>query len=269
MDARAADRRALALLAATVVVVSRLVDVPAIWLVAILLAAAVALGALWILAEDEARGVAVEALVLPAVAALSGLLALRLVPIGLLLVPAFPLAWLLVDRALWLEARAEARPSGPTPADRSRIIGLAVLLGFLAFAGVDALVGGGSVGASDPTSTTASSDPLGQIVVVLADATVALLLGYRLAALRTTEIRRVAASAVTYAAAIAVAAGGLALLDLPGFVTPAVLALVLFLWDAVSGPAPGSVRDARWLWEIALLGILGILVVALNARLVG
>jgi hypothetical protein len=58
-------------------------------------------------------------------------------------------------------------------------------------------------------------------------------------------------------------------LDLPGVVGPAILALVLFLWDGLRGTASGGVRDARSIWQIVLLAILGLLVVALNVRQIG
>ena len=74
-------------------------------------------------------------------------------------------------------------------------------------------------------------------------------------------------SALSYAIVIAIAAGALRALALPLLLGPALLTLVLFLWDAFHGTAPAGRRDPRWLWEIALLLALGVLVVALNVRL--
>ena len=67
------------------------------------------LGALQVL-HDEAdpreagAGVAIEALILPSVAAIACLGAIRLVPFGLWLVPALAVTFLIVGRTLALEA---------------------------------------------------------------------------------------------------------------------------------------------------------------------
>jgi hypothetical protein len=105
--------------------------------------------------------------------------------------------------------------------------------------------------------------------VAAADAFVAFLLGYRLAALRVTIVRDAAWAAVTYAIVVAIGAGAIRALAVPRLLGPAVLTLLLFLWDALHGTAPTRSRDPRWLWEMGLLVALGILVVALNTRLVG
>ena len=55
----------------------------------------------------------------------------------------------------------------------------------------------------------------------------------------------------------------------PRLLGPALLTLVFFLWDALHGTAPARRRDPRWLWEIGLLLVLGVLVAALNVRLTG
>lgn len=266
MDDRASARRELALLATAVIALSRFAEPPLVVLVALGLGAGVALGSLWVLGEDEPRGVAVEALILPALAAVAGLLALRLVPLGPLLVLVVPPAYLLVLASLKLEARLEARPTLAGPDETTPVLGLATLVAFLGFAGIAALAG-----ASDATAPSDGSAGMDWAVTisVLADAALAFLIGYRLTALRTTDVRRVLPAAGTYAAAVAVAAGGLALLELPGLVAPAVLALVLFLWDAIRAASAGGVRDIRSIWQIALLAVLGLLVVVLNLRQVG
>ena len=266
MDDRAFARRELALLATAVIALSRFADPPLVALVAVVLGAAVALGSLWVLGEDEPRGVAVEALILPALAAVAAILALRLVPLGPLLVLVVPLAYLLVLAALTLEARLEARPTLAGPEETTPVIGLATLVAFLGFAGIAVLAGGPGAPAS---SDGASGGGWAVTISVLADAGLAFLIGYRLTALRTTDIRRVLSASGTYAAAIAVAAGGLALVELPGLVVPAILALVLFLWDAIRAASAGGIRDARSIWQIVLLAVLGLLVVALNLRQVG
>jgi hypothetical protein len=42
------------------------------------------------------------------------------------------------------------------------------------------------------------------------------------------------------------------------------LTLTFYLWDAFHGAAPARRRDPRWLWQIALLVVLGLAVVGLN-----
>ena len=85
-------RRDLALAAMTVVGLSRLIEPPALWLVAILLLVAMLFGTLQVLADEShptlaLAGVAIEALILPSVAAVACLGAIRLVPFGLWLDP--------------------------------------------------------------------------------------------------------------------------------------------------------------------------------------
>jgi hypothetical protein len=74
---------------------------------------------------------------------------------------------------------------------------------------------------------------------------------------------------LTYAIVVAVGAGAIRVLAVPRLLGPALLTLVFFLWDALHGTAPARRRDPRWLWEVGLLLILGILVIFLNSRLQG
>ena len=95
-------RRDLALLAVTVVGLSRLMEPPTIWLVAALLLAAMLFGTLQVLADeipaaDADAGVPIESLILPAVAAVGCLGAIRLVPFGLWLAPALVVTGLLLS----------------------------------------------------------------------------------------------------------------------------------------------------------------------------
>jgi hypothetical protein len=106
-------RRDLALAAMTVVGLSRLMAPPALWLVAILLLVAMLFGTLQVLADEShptlaLAGVAIEALILPSVAAVACLGAIRLVPFGLWLIPALIVTGLIVARALAIEARLHA-----------------------------------------------------------------------------------------------------------------------------------------------------------------
>src|SRR3990172_8887302 len=98
MDDRLA-RRDLALVAVTVVGLSRLLEPPLIWLVAGALLGAMLFGTLQVLADEAAPaqawfGVPIESLILPSVAAVACLGAIRLVPFGLWLAPALGVTWL-------------------------------------------------------------------------------------------------------------------------------------------------------------------------------
>ena len=92
-------------------------------------------------------------------------------------------------------------------------------------------------------------------------------LGYRSAALRVGTVRAALWSAATYAAAIAIAAAALRAADLPRLIGPAMLTLVFFLWDAFHGASPARRRDPRWIWQTALLVVLGAAVIAWNLRI--
>ena len=82
-------------------------------------------------------------LMLPGAAALAALGAIRLVPIGIVLAPAFVLTGGLVGLALVTELRI-ARASGPASSpDRTAVLIEVLVIGFLGFAGVAALVPGG------------------------------------------------------------------------------------------------------------------------------
>jgi hypothetical protein len=267
MDPRSAGRRDLAVLAVTIVGLSRFADGPLLWLVAGLLLVALLLGSLQVLGEGEPRGVPIESLILPAVAGMAAVGAIRLVPIGLALAPVLFLAGVLVERTLALEDRLEDAAAPPRAEDRTRVVTLVLVVAFAAFTGVAAMVPGGLVAPADGVEPGAALGGESLAVLVLGDALVAFLLGYRVSALRLTALRDVAWSALTYAIVMAIAAGALRGLALPLLLGPALLTLVFFLWDALHGTAPARRRDPRWLWEFALLVVLGVLIVALNVRL--
>jgi len=56
-------------------------------------------------------------------------------------------------------------------------------------------------------------------------------------------------------------------MEIPRLMGPALLTLAFYLWDAFHAASPARRRDARWIWQTALLGGLGILVVAWNLLL--
>jgi hypothetical protein len=264
-----AGRRDLALVAVTVVGLSRLVEPPLVWLVAALLLGAVILGALQVLADElgpaeAGSGVAIEALILPAVAAVACVGAIRLVPFGLWLVPALGVTWLLERRTLALESRIHRAVSGLTADDQTAVLVTILLVSFIGFSGVAAMVPGGLIGQPDGHGTLPETNLL---ILALADGLVAGLLGYRAVALRVPRLSDALLSAATYAAAIAIGAAALRAMEIPRLVGPALLTLAIYLWDALTGTTPARRRELRWLWQIGLLAALGVVVTAWNLML--
>jgi hypothetical protein len=264
-----AGRRDLALVAVTVVGLSRLVEPPLVWLVAALLLGAMVLGVLQVFADEPGpgeagAGVAIEALILPAVAAVACLGAIRLVPFGLGLVPAMAVTWLLVRRTVTLEARIYRATSGLTVDDQTALLVTILLVSFIGFSGVAAMVPGALVGPPDGHGTLPETNLL---VLAIADGIVAGLLGYRAVALRVLRLSDALWSAVTYAAAIAIGAAALRAMEIPRLVGPALLTLAVYLWDALTGATPARRRELRWLWQIGLLAALGVVVTAWNLML--
>lgn len=268
-------RRDLALVAVAIVGLSRLAEPPAVWFVAIFLLGAMLLGVLQVLGEEEARadggalGVPVESLIVPAVAAVACVGAIRLVPFGLWLAPALVAVWVVVGRTLDLEAHLVATREDDGRQARTAVLATTLLVAFLGFVGVAAAVPGGLV---QPTADGAPPGPLseeGLIALAIGDALIAGLLGYRAAALRVGTARDALWSAATYAAAIAIGAAALRAMEIPRLLGPALLTLAFYLWDAVHGASPSRRRDARWLWQTVLLAALGVVVVGWNLLLRG
>ncbi len=267
-------RRDLAFAAVTVVGLSRLIEPPTVWLVAILLLGAMLLGALQVLGDESAHGgsglgTPVESLILPAVAAVACVGVIRLVPFGLWLAPALALTWLVVARTLALEARLAADDEEIDDDARTNVLVTTLIVGFLAFVGIGASVLGGLV---QPGTGGAAGGPLPEsdlIVLAAGDAVVAFLLGYRAAALRLVSAREVVFAAATYAAAIAIGAAAVRAMEIPRLLGPALLTLAFYLWDAVNASTPARRRDARWIWQTVLLGVLGAAVIAWNLLLRG
>ena len=260
-----ASRRDLTLAAVTGVGLTRLLDGDTVWLVAGFVLAGMLFGALQVLAEDdpaaETSGVPIESLILPAVATIACLGAIRLVPFGLWLAPALLGTGLLVERCLAIESAILASRSGAGPEDRTAVLIATLLVAFLAFTGVAALVPGGFApqGAAEGSNLA---------VLTAADALIAFLLGYRVAALRVTRLRDALWSAATYALAIAIGAAALRAMEIPRLIGPALLTLEFYLWDAFHG-ASARRRDRTWIWQTVLLVILGLIVVAWNQRTLG
>jgi hypothetical protein len=264
-----AARRDLVLLAVVVVGLSRLLDGPLAWIVAALLLGAVLLGTLAVLgrldAPDAERGVPIESLILPAVAAAGSLGAIQLVPVGVWLLPALGATALFVDRTIVLEGRLLVSDVGLSDEERSSVLVTLLVSAFVAFIGVGALVPGGLAGVG--AGTGAPVPPLRAadlLVLASADAVIAGLLGYRAASLRMINLRDALWSAATYAVAIAITAAALRAMSLPRLVGPALLTLALYLWDAIHGASPARRRDPGWIWQTAVLVVLGVLVAGWN-----
>jgi hypothetical protein len=262
----AATRRDLTLVVVAVVGLARLLDGPLTWVVAGLLLAATLLGALQVLGAVEGpdldRGVPVESLILPAVAAIGCLGAIDLVPLGAWLVPALAATALLVDGTLRLEELIVGSDRALTPENRSTVLVATLLVAFVAFTGVAAIVPGGLAGRpGEPVPPLSGAD---LAVLAAADAIVAGLLGYRAAALRQTTVRDALWSAATYAIAIAIGAAAIRAMAIPRLVGPALLTLAFYLWDAFHGTAPSRRRDPRWIWQTGLLLALGLVVLGWN-----
>ena len=116
--------------------------------------------------QEAERGVPIESLILPAVAAIGCLGAIGLVPVGIWLVPALAATAFLVDRTLRLEERIVASDRALTADDRSEVLVATLLVGFVAFAGAGTLVPGGLAGgvrrvgpAAEPAATWPCSRP--------------------------------------------------------------------------------------------------------------
>ena len=263
-------RRDLALAAVTIVGLSRLIEPPGVWFVAIFLLGAVILGSLQVLGEETAHtehhalGVPIESLILPAVAAVACLGAMRLVPFGLWLAPALLITGILVERCLALEARILSTPTGLDAEGRTTVLVTTLLVAFLAFTGVAATVPGGLAQPGTGGVAGGALPRADRLILAIGDAAIAALLGYRAAALRVTSLRDALWSAATYGVAIAIAAAALRFVQIPRLMGPALLTLTFYLWDAFHAATPARRRDARWIWQTLLLAALGIAVLALN-----
>jgi hypothetical protein len=267
MDPHQRHERELVVLAVTLIGLSRLLDGPLVWALAALVLAAVWLGAREVLARGSVgyAPVPIEAPIVPSVAAAGALLGLRLVPLGLAVVPALVGAGLLVYLALRREAGIHDRATGMTAADRTALLAVSLVAAFLAFAGAASTVLGGL---AEPgpggTQLGAPIDTSGIVAIAVADAVVAGLIGFRFSSSGLAGRRDALWAAATYAASIAIAAGVLRAIAIPRLLFPALLVLVLYLWDTVRGTAPSLRRDPRFIWQSVLLAVLGVAVVAWN-----
>jgi hypothetical protein len=260
--------RDLAIAVGVIVALARVVPETFVWPIALVLLAGVILGTLQVIAEASpgagTTGVAVESLILPGAAALAALGAIRLVPIGIVLGPAIVIAGALVGLAVVTELRI-ARASGPpSSADRTAVLIQVLTIGFLGFAGVASIVPGGL-----PVPGQGGGAIGGNALAVVAqaggDAVIGFLLAYRVAALRSSNLRDVAWFGFTGAAVVAIAAVALRSIEIPRILGPALLVLVFFLWDAIHSGGAVRRRDPLRVWETLALVILAILVIGWSA----
>jgi len=265
MEPRRSTRRELAVLATTLVALSRPLEGDLVWLVGVLVLATVVLGGLQALDAGEPRGVAIESVITPAVAAAASVVAIRLVPIGLWLLPAVLLTYLLIERALIAEAQLLARPTALAPEDRNALTVVALVSAFLAFAGIAGVIPGALVEPAD--ANVAGLTEAGLLTLVVADAIVAAFLGFRLALLESPSVRDAAWAALTYAGVIAIGAAAFRAIALPRLVGPALLTLLFYLWSAYSRHPRRLREDRRRLAEVGVLAALGLAVVAWNLLL--
>jgi hypothetical protein len=268
-----AGTRELVVAAGVLLVLSRFTDGLAPWAVAVLLFGAYLFGALQVFHEADsttrAHGVPIESLLDPAVLAFGSIGVLHLVPIGLLEVPAIALLLWLLLRSLALEARLAQATTPPSAADRTAVLAMTMVAGLAAFAGIAALVPGAlpdatAIATGGPVAPATPSLVFG---LAAADGLIAFLLAYRVAALRSTNIRDVGWAASTAAAIVAIAGAFLRTLAIPGILGPALLVLVFFLWEAMHGGAPARRRDPRRIWETLLLVALALVVIVWSVGL--
>jgi hypothetical protein len=265
-----AARHELVLAATVLVALAALIDPADAFIVAALLPIVMVVAGIGVLGGREAPARPWASLLLPAALTGGAAAAIHLVPLGLWVLAALIGFAVVLDRIVALEMGILLQPSVVSEGDRAKVMMTAVGTAFIAFTGVAALVPGGMPEPAAPIAVGASAMTTGWLIVLaLADAVAALVIGWRISALRYGAPIEIARSALTYALVIAIAAGLIRAIDLPRLVGPAVLTLVFYLWDAQHGSAPARRRERRFLWEMMLLAILAIVVIAWNWRIAG
>jgi hypothetical protein len=277
LDRVAADRQ-LVVGAVAVIGLARLVDGAATWVVAALLAVGVLVGAGWsrvtasagdvgatvsIRARWEAvvgGAVGIESGIVPAVLAFALALAVRLVPFNWWLAVALVGSGVVLDRVIALERVLAVVPDHA--ADRWRAVLAVVVTAFLGFAGIGSMIAGGLAG---PGAATLLESDL--VALAGGDAAIAVLLGFRLARLGPAARREAVVSGLGFGAVVAVGAGLLRAIAVPQLVGPALLTLVVYLWDALNATTPSIRRDPRWRWQVGLLLVLSVVVIGWNLQL--
>jgi hypothetical protein len=261
-------RRELVLVATLLVALASVITAADAVVVALLLPVVVLLAGLGMLGGRESSARPYASLLLPAVLTGGVAAVVQQVPTALWLLAALAVFAVVLDRILVVETGILVQTSGVSDGDRSRVLAAAVVTAFVAFTGVAALVPGGMPEPAGSPAAGSSSMTEGWLAILaLADAAVALVIGWRISLLRFGALPDVARSAFTYALVTAITAGLVRAIDLPRLVGPAVLTLVFYLWDVQHGSAPARRRERRFLWEMLLLAALAIVVVAWNLGL--
>lgn len=268
-----AGRLELVVTLTAIVAMSAVVQGPAVWLIAALVLAGTIIATLQLLAGVDGAateaGIPVESLLVPAVAALGAVGAIRVVPVGLATGGALILVAVLIDRVVAVETRIAASPDGPAEDDRPRALAAMLVVAVVAFVGIAAIVPNG-LAASGADGSPPPPLPIGDLALLaLADALVAGLLGYRAAALRLANARAASWAALTSAVAIALGAAALRAMGIPRLIGPALLMLLFYLWDSIHAAPSARRRDPRWIWETVVLVGLGAAIAFWNLRLVG
>ena len=248
---------------------TRLVEPADAFLISGLLPLAMLLAGIGVLASEPNRR-PFEHLLIPAVLTGGAGAAVHLVSPGLPMVPYLAAFAVLLDRILALEIRLLGQPKGTTDSDRARVLLAAVVTAFIAFTGCrDARPGRprrarwGGRRRRDPEPGLARR-PRDRRRADRAPPR----LSPRRAPLRDRRRRRRGPRSPTRSWSRS-PPGAIRAIDVPRLLGPAVLTLVFYLWDALHGTAPARRREPRFLWELALLAVLGAVVVAWNLQLRG
>ena len=251
----------LVVLAVLVAALGMFLEGAGFWVGAALLSIVTAYGALRVLSDISPRRLAPETVAMPAAAGFA--------TIGLAhgLGPTWPVALALAagGASLAVAVELEARLLGPVdaadPHRRQQVVLLAVLLAFLCFSAVVAIVYGTAL-AGVGAEASVGAQEANLIVIVIADAALAFVLGFRLTALRALAVRDAAREAGTFAFVVGVAAALIRAIALPPLLAPALLAAVFYLWSGYRSASRAERRSNAWLWEyLALAGAAALAVV--------
>jgi hypothetical protein len=240
-------------------------DGAGLWLGALLVCAVTAYGAFALMANVEPRGVPIEALVTPSAAAFATVTLAHGAGPSLAAPIVLALGGLLVGLSIAVEMRLLGPADAADPLRQQQLVLLVVLLAFLCFSGAAASVYGGLLGPD--AGATGGQEEANLLLFVVADAVIAFLLGYRLAAARSPTVRAAAREAGTFAVIIAVAAALIRAIALPRLLAPALLAAVFYLWSAYRAASRAERRSNAWLWEYLALAGAAALAVAWNLLL--
>jgi len=143
-----------------------------------------------------------------------------------------------------------------------------LVIGFLGFAGVAVLVPGG-LPAPGQGGGAIGSNAIAVLAQAGGDAIIGFLLAYRVAALRSSNLRDVGWFALSSAAVVAIAAVALRSIEIPRILGPALLVLVFFLWDAIHSGGAVRRRAPLRVWETLALVVLAIVVIGWSAGIRG